>query len=52
MTNEEIVKALCRVAAEIAEREKKKAIQNEEYDKALLAGFAEGISKEVEKCIQ
>lgn len=49
---EEIGKALCRVFAEIAEREKKKAIQKDDYGGALIASFIEGLFKEAEKSIQ
>jgi len=48
----EIEKALCRVLAEIAEREKKKAIQNDNYGNALIAGFVEGLFREEEKSFQ
>lgn len=44
----EIEKALCRVLAEIAEREKKKAIQVGDYGDALIAGFMEGLFREAE----
>lgn len=44
----EIGKALCRVLAEIAEREKRKAIQNDDYSDALIATFFEGVFKEAE----
>jgi len=50
MTNgEEIGKALCRAIAEIAEREKKKAIQKDDYGGALIASYLEGLFKEAEK---
>ena len=52
MTNGgEIGKALCRAFAEIAEREKKKAIQEDDYGGALIASFVEGLFKEKEKSI-
>jgi len=44
----EISKAICRVLAEIAESEKKKAIQNDDYGNALVATIFEGIFKEAE----
>jgi hypothetical protein len=44
----ELGKAICRVLAEIAEREKKKAIQNSEYGDALVATIFEGLFKEAE----
>lgn len=50
MTNgDEIGKALCRTLAEIAEREKKKAIQKDDYGGALIASFLEGLFKDAEK---
>ena len=53
MTNEdEVTKALCRLLAEIAEREKKKAIQKDDYGGALIASFVEGLFKEAEKSIE
>jgi len=45
----EVGKALCRVLAEIAEREKKKAIQNDNYGGALVATIFEGFFKEAER---
>lgn len=45
----EIEKAFCRVLAEIADREKKKAIQNDDYGNALIASFVEGLFKEAER---
>jgi hypothetical protein len=44
----EIEKALCRLIAEIADREKKKAIQNDDYGTALTASFVEGLFKEAD----
>ena len=44
----QISKALCRVLAEIAEREKKKAIQEYDYGDALVASIFEGIFREAE----
>lgn len=44
----EIGKAICRVLAEIAEREKKKAIQNDEYGDALVATILKSLFKEAE----
>lgn len=46
---DEIGKALCRVIAEIAERKKKKAIQNDDYGSALVATIFEGFFKEAER---
>ena len=48
----EIEKALCRVLAEIADREKKKAIQVGKYGRALIAGYVEGIFREEEKSFE
>jgi len=45
----EIEKALLRVLAEIAEREKKKAVQADNYGNALIAGFMEGLFRDAEK---
>lgn len=42
----EIIKALFETLAEIAEREKKKAIQKGEYMDAIFAGFAQGFFKQ------
>jgi len=46
--NKEIDKAICRVLVEIAQREKKKAIQNDEYGDALVATIFEGLFKQAE----
>jgi len=48
---DEIAKALCRLFTEIAERERKKAIQKDDYGTALIASFAEGFFKEAERSI-
>jgi hypothetical protein len=48
---DEIGKALCRTFFEIAEREKKKAIQNDDYGVALVASIFEGVFKEAEKSL-
>lgn len=48
---DEIGKALWRVLAEIAEREKKKAIQNDDYEGALIATIFQGFFKEVERSL-
>ncbi len=45
----EIKKAFCKTLAEIAEKEKKKAIQNNEYIDAIFAGFVEGFFKQAER---
>lgn len=47
--SDEIGKALCRLLAEIAEREKKKAVQNDDYGGALVATIFEGFFKEAER---
>ena len=44
----EFGKAICRVLAEIAEREKKKAIQNDDYEDALVATLFKGLFQEAE----
>jgi len=46
--SDEIGKALCRILAEIAEREKQKAVQSDNYAGALTAAFFEGFFKEAE----
>lgn len=45
----EIKKALCKILAEISEKEKKKAIQNGEYMDAIFAGSVEGLFKQAER---
>jgi len=45
----DIGKALCRVFAEIAEKEKRKAIQLDDYVKAFIAAIFEGLFKEAER---
>lgn len=45
----EISKALCKVLAEIAERERKKAVQDDNYGDALVASIFEGIFREAER---
>jgi hypothetical protein len=45
----EIKKALCKTLAEIAEKEKKKAIQNGEYMDAMIASFAEAFFRQAER---
>jgi len=47
--DDEIGKAICRVLADIAEREKKKAIQNDDYGGALVATIFEGFFKDAER---
>jgi hypothetical protein len=44
----EIQKAICKTLVEIAEKEKKKAIRNDEYMDAIFAGFVEGLFKQAE----
>jgi hypothetical protein len=44
----EMKKAICKTLAEIAEKEKKQAIQNGEYMDAIFAGFVEGLFKQAE----
>jgi hypothetical protein len=45
----EIKKALCKTLAEIAEKEKKKLIQNGEYIEAIFASFVEGFFRQAER---
>jgi hypothetical protein len=52
MENKELSKALCRLLGEIAEREKKKAINSDDYGTALVATIFEGIFKEAELTIR
>jgi hypothetical protein len=51
MENKELNKALCRLLIEIAEREKKKAINSDDYGTALVASIFEGIFKEAEVAV-
>jgi hypothetical protein len=51
MENKEINRALCRLLSEVAEREKKKAINSDDYGTALVATIFEGIFKEAELAI-
>lgn len=48
----EIGKAICRTLVEIAQREKKKAIQKEDYENALIASFIEGLFGQAERSFQ
>lgn len=53
MTNEdEVAKALLRLLAEIANKERRKAVESEEYFKAFIASVLEGYFKEAEKSIE
>jgi hypothetical protein len=45
---DEIGRAFCRFLAEIAEREKAKAIQKSDYSTALVATVLEGLFREAE----
>lgn len=47
-SDNEFGKALCRLFAEIAEREKKKALRADDYITAFLAAVLEGVFKESE----
>ena len=49
---DEVRKALCKVLAEIAEREKEKSIRCENYEDALVAGFLLGLFKEAERSLE
>ena len=51
MENAELNKVICRLFREIAEREKKKAIDSDDYGTAFVAAVVEGILKEVELAI-
>jgi len=44
----EIRKAICRVLCEIAQQEKKKAVEKNEYGDALVASIFEGLFKQAE----
>jgi len=50
-SGDEISKAFWRTLAEISKKEREKAIQNENYEDALFAGFLEGLFREVEKSL-
>ena len=45
----EIGKGLCKILAEIAERESRKAIQNDDYGDALVATIFAGLFREAER---
>lgn len=49
---DEIMKGLLELLAEIAEREKKKAINNDEYIDAAMLQIFESLSKEARKSIK
>jgi len=51
MENRELNKAICRLFKEIAEREKKKAINSNDYATAFVAAIVEGILGEAELSI-
>ena len=48
MENTEIIKAVYRLFREIAEREKKRAINSDDYATALIATILQGIFREAE----
>jgi hypothetical protein len=48
---EEVAKVIWRTLAEIAKREKEKAINFGDYAEALLAGFLEGLFRGAEKSL-
>lgn len=52
MTNEEITRMIYRTLIEISEREKKKAIQGDDYSTALIATVFEALFREAEKSIE
>jgi hypothetical protein len=45
----ELRKALCKTLAEIAEKEKRKAVQKGEYMNAIFASFAETFLRQAER---
>jgi len=45
---DEISKAFCKLLATVAEREKEKAIQSDDYGRAFIATIFEGLFKEAE----
>ena len=49
---DEIGKALCRTFAEIAGKERKKAIRNDDYAVALVASVFEGLFKDAAKSVR
>ena len=49
---DEIIKAFCRLLAQVAEREKTKAIQKDDYSTALIATVVEGLFREGESSIK
>ena len=51
-SGDEIGKVLCRTFIKIAEREKRKAIKNDDYGGALIVSIFEGFAKEAQKSIQ
>ena len=53
MTNsDEIVKALCRLAAEISEKEKNEAINDKRYSDAAILAVLRVVFKEAERSIE
>ena len=49
---EEIVAAIYRTLTQIAEKEKRKAINEDDYGSAFLIGILEGIFKEAERSVK
>ena len=46
--SDEIGRAICKVLWEIAQREKRKAVENDAYGDALVATIFEGLFKQAE----
>lgn len=52
MTNgEEINRGICKTLVEILERQKKKAIECDNYEDALILSFISGLIRETEKSL-
>jgi len=47
--SDELAKALCRLFAEIAEKEKRKAIESDDYGTAFVAAVFEGLFNEARR---
>lgn len=51
LENRELARVICGLVREIAEKEKKKAINTDDYGIAFIAASVEGISRDVESAI-
>ena len=51
-TGDEMAKTLCKLLAQIAEREKVKSIQKDDYDDAFIAAVVEGLFREAENSLE